>query len=555
MLKNGLFLSVLLLFVSASAFGQDKPIEDKMSVFAKEKLKEADRLVLEGDLVTAMTIILELRKNEAQLNSTDKRVLHDQLRVIFIRLEMYDEAIVQTNLVSRYIDEDEPLDAEYHRYASLAYIAFKRKKFDQSIAYYHDAIRFAEASNYFMGVLGAINNIGMCYQNMEEWQLATEQFKLTKYKLDSAYPVKEDHVWDLFTATTDNEAYGFELAGNIDAAISMYHQNWRMLDSLQLPEVYSYNRWIRTSLKLGELQTSQRNAEEALRFLKKAEELVYNENVIKKYDGLELKNRLNEAYLNYFLLTMNSDSVAKYDGLVKTFQSEQEERLRTMLSKIGTLFKLESDLTIEKQRQLERIRSLRNISWVAFICILGLVVAFFYSRLKRKQSEQYKTEAELAKANYEVEKLEVEKLNISLEHSKKDIEELAILVSKKEELLNRLSGLSKKLKRSGSVVEKQVLELAQDIQDELSLDRGKLDIQRKAVLLNDQFYRKLEENYPQLTEADHQLCAQLRMKLSNKEIAILRGVSSDSVTQAKSRLRKKIGLPVDQDLQKHLSTF
>lgn len=546
---------MLLLLVSTIAFGQDKPIEDKMSAFAKEKLKKADRLVLEGDLVTAMTIILELRKNEAQLNSTDKRVLHDQLRVIFIRLEMFEEAVEQTNLMTKYIDENEPLDAEYHRYASLAYIAFKQQKFEESIAHYKDAIRFAEASDYFMGVLGAINNIGMCYQNLGEWQMATDQFTLTKHKLDSAYAVKEDHVWDLFTATTDNEAYGFELAGKVDSAISTYYQNWLLLDSLQLPEVYSYNRWIRTSLKLAELHTNQRSAEHGWPYLKKAEELVYNEDMVKKYEGLELKNRLNQAYLNYFLLTMTSDSVAKYDGLVKTFAAEEEERLRNMLSKVGTLFKLESDLTIEKQAQLERIRSFRNISWAVFICVLALTVAFFYSRLKRKQSQQYKTVAELAKANYEVEKLEVEKLNISLEHSKKDIEELAILVAKKEELLNRLSGLSKKLKRSGAPAEKLILELAQDIQDELSLDRGKLDIQRKAVLLNNQFYRKLEEKYPHLTEADQQLCAQLRMKLSNKEIAILRGVSPDSVTQAKSRLRKKMELPKEQDLQKYLSTF
>ena len=63
------------------------------------------------------------------------------------------------------------------------------------------------------------------------------------------------------------------------------------------------------------------------------------------------------------------------------------------------------------------------------------------------------------------------------------------------------------------------------------------------------FFAKLERNFPNLTPNDHKLLAFLKMKLSNKEIAIILNVSRRAVEQAKRRVKKKLGMdPHDMDI-------
>lgn len=63
------------------------------------------------------------------------------------------------------------------------------------------------------------------------------------------------------------------------------------------------------------------------------------------------------------------------------------------------------------------------------------------------------------------------------------------------------------------------------------------------------FYERLEQRYPTLTVNERQLCALLRMGLSNPEITAITQRTLNSVHAAKSRLRKKLGVELDEELQ------
>ena len=62
------------------------------------------------------------------------------------------------------------------------------------------------------------------------------------------------------------------------------------------------------------------------------------------------------------------------------------------------------------------------------------------------------------------------------------------------------------------------------------------------VLRYSYMFTKLERSFPHLTPNDHKLLAFLKMKLSNKEIAIVMNVTRRAVEQAKRRLKKKLGM-------------
>ncbi len=67
------------------------------------------------------------------------------------------------------------------------------------------------------------------------------------------------------------------------------------------------------------------------------------------------------------------------------------------------------------------------------------------------------------------------------------------------------------------------------------------------------FYKKLGEQFPDLTPNELKLCAFMRLNMSTKEISSLTGQSQDSVRQARSRLRQKLGASKDENLVNFLS--
>lgn len=69
------------------------------------------------------------------------------------------------------------------------------------------------------------------------------------------------------------------------------------------------------------------------------------------------------------------------------------------------------------------------------------------------------------------------------------------------------------------------------------------------------FYRRLEEQYPELTVRDKRLCAFLVLGLSTKEIASISYREVRSVESARLRLRKKLNIDQDTSLNDFLNNF
>ena len=67
------------------------------------------------------------------------------------------------------------------------------------------------------------------------------------------------------------------------------------------------------------------------------------------------------------------------------------------------------------------------------------------------------------------------------------------------------------------------------------------------------FYRTLDERYPNLTKQDKRLMAYLKMELTTKEIAQLLGVNYESVNTSRYRLRKKMDLPKEVELDSFIT--
>ncbi|WP_228378894.1 helix-turn-helix transcriptional regulator [Chryseobacterium hispalense] len=67
-------------------------------------------------------------------------------------------------------------------------------------------------------------------------------------------------------------------------------------------------------------------------------------------------------------------------------------------------------------------------------------------------------------------------------------------------------------------------------------------------------YRELLK-FPELTSADLEMCAYLKLNLQTKEIATYKKISIGAVDNRKYRIRKKLNLPPETDLYKWINTI
>ena len=72
---------------------------------------------------------------------------------------------------------------------------------------------------------------------------------------------------------------------------------------------------------------------------------------------------------------------------------------------------------------------------------------------------------------------------------------------------------------------------------------------------HENFFKRLKEQYNELTPSDLKLCAYLRLNLSTKEIAPLLNISVRGVEIRRYRLRKRLDLPTEDNLVEFLLSF
>lgn len=85
-------------------------------------------------------------------------------------------------------------------------------------------------------------------------------------------------------------------------------------------------------------------------------------------------------------------------------------------------------------------------------------------------------------------------------------------------------------------------------------DETERELRRSFEVLYPHFLRDLRKDYPQLTPSDELLCMLIYMHQNNEGIALCLGITRMSVNTARFRLRKKLGLDKETDLNDFLTS-
>ena len=180
---------------------------------------------------------------------------------------------------------------------------------------------------------------------------------------------------------------------------------------------------------------------------------------------------------------------------------------------------------------------------------------------KRKKDRQihlqkelfHKKENELATAELEKSKAKEEELQQSILYKSKQLSTHALHMMQKNTMLHEIQTDIKSLSKKASVDDKPNykrinLQINQSLRSQKDWDVFKLYFED----VNRNFYKKLKEINPELTTNDHRLCALIKLNMTSKEMASVLNVAPNSIKSARYRLKKKLGLDVEADLEEFI---
>lgn len=179
----------------------------------------------------------------------------------------------------------------------------------------------------------------------------------------------------------------------------------------------------------------------------------------------------------------------------------------------------------------------------------------------RQRDELTQKENELEKLSQqsqeEITRLQNEKLESELRHMNNELGTSTMhLLNKNEFIANIKSTLNHLIKKSASEdLKKELVKITKDIDRNISEDGDWEHFQLHFDRVHGDFSNRFKTAFPSLSPQEMKLSAYLRMNLSSKEIAQLLNISLRGVEISRYRLRKKIQLDRNKNLQEFILNF
>jgi len=390
-----------------------------------------------------------------------------------------------------------------YSYNSLGLIYAKKKDHVKAISYYKQSLKLKLPFGNKDRISESLKNMGISYAAIGEWALAEENFSRALSIIDET----KDY-YDL-VEVLDELAYIHLQRKNFTLCKSYLDKANVYIDSLSDNKVMKE----RYSLISSQLYSALNNDNLALHYFQ-------------AYDSIKEEILSDEKQYRLAEMRILYEAERRKDEL-KLLQREKEvESLRKNVLQIGIIL---------------------------VIIIAILIVNRLYSGI-RKNKKIFEINQHLSKLKLEKEELESSRLKDRLEYRKKELTNMGLLIAQRNDTFQGLSDALKNfnyLDKEDAV--NKIKSLIKSFESKLIINQDIDNFYSDVEHLHDDFFFRLKEKFPNLTDNDLKIAAQLRLKLSSKEISSLNNISVKSVEISRYRLRKKLNLGPNDILADYLN--
>ncbi len=399
----------------------------------------------------------------------------------------------------------------------------------------------------------AINNFGLFYYwHKKDLDSALIYFKeaydLTRIKYSKHF---------LLGSIQDNIADIYYDQKNYVKAQALYASNFKFYQevkdestmAIDIPRLISAGaQLVSTSLYLNQIEKAANtfedledivmrqdqakllSAESRLNYLKSKEQLLYSQ------------NKSDQAYTILKYITKFSDSLQKVSSIANA--KWQNEFNTITVDRVALNFKLEQ---LKKETKIKSQRAQLWIVGTTSIAFIILLILLYFNRKQRHINS--KNKQLIAEQNLENSLLKVNKLDQEIKSKQRDLSDFAInLIENQKWALTLATKLEAYRQANDSDKPEQLRNLELVVKNKITFDEDTTLFFERLDKLSDAFYSELMTNYPNLSKNEIRLCSLIRLKIDSRSIATLQNITTASLNTSRYRLRKKLDLADDVNL-------
>ncbi|MFG4003099.1 tetratricopeptide repeat protein [Flavobacterium aquidurense] len=386
------------------------------------------------------------------------------------------------------------------------------------------------------GYASLIDNIGMNYFRLGNDQEAESYFN------QAGVLAKQIQDELQYAKALGNLALVKQKKGDLLPAISLLKKD------IEISEEHKSNQnTMYASILLAELYVENKELNQAEKVLKKAAEIANSKSYFKKAELQIIKLKLaildqqkrsdNELVLRRRMVVLE-DSLKNKDGDLAIRNANwiiQKTKFQQNINKTTNQVKHETAIK----------KSYAIVIVLAFMS--ALFIFFSLKKQLRNRQRQYNQKVNLLK----LEKIKTEqKLHETNENFNAQVDYL----KDKNIQIKKLKVEIEQIKKSSShYLEKEKGQLNTLLESHLMTENNWNTFKREFQKEYPEFSRLLQQDFPEITDANKRILLLQKLNFSNNEIAELLGITPDAVKKSKQRLKKKLGSKFDL-LFEHLTS-
>lgn len=405
------------------------------------------------------------------------------------------------------------------RNVSSALIAFKK-----SMSMFHSIGEVAKASTISSNIGTLYNSIGQLDSALVYVDLAINNFQKIQH--------------DSIAMTTAMLTKSAILSRKGEGSKSIQIAN----DALRISKIIKDPRLdIEVQISLAELFYDSKNYPQAIEYASKvvteahkvhaAEQLKFGYKCLSdSYEKVGQKEKalfFLKKYIIYNDSTLNRDLVSSMEQIQSRFEVKGRQQQIDMLEKDKKILQVQEGITSQRVYYL--------IILIVLIIVISLLILYNQQqRILRKRAEQ---------------ELSGERLS----YVEKEMSNLVLLIVQKNELISTVKQELKNIRKTApesELIQNKTTSLIHVLNNNFGIEKDKALLNSNLDQIHNSFLNSLEKKYPNITESEKKIVSLLRLNFTSKEMASVLGISHNSVNVARYRLRKKLGLEHDVDLQK-----
>ena len=421
------------------------------------------------------------------------------------------------------------------------------REFDKSIPYTSEAIRIFRQLDYQESIVGCYNHLGIAFLNMGQLERGLDTLlKVQPY-------VAENYSGEKLYSYNVNLGIAYAQLGNFEAAIPSFEKQLAFKKEQKDTSYFapSYGNLAYAFQNIGEFDKAFTLYDSSLYYsnLLNQGETTYI-TLLDMVDGYKLKGDYSNALSTYqkyhdtYLKVLDERTKAKMADSEVKYDTEQKEK--AIVASQSAINDLEQSAKIRRQQLFLLLGGL--------LSILVITLSLYYkwqADLSRKEVQEKLIQSELKNKE-----LETKNLENQLHNQKIDLTNLALDISRKNEFSAQLIEQLEAIKGIDVTQKDKTLEdIIKFVNSQTQGSKEITFLQKNIAQINQSFYKNLENQFSNLTANDKYLSGLIRLNLSNKDIANIKGISLSSAKMGRYRLRKKLELDPDTDIVGFLQQF